>query len=162
MTSLFRKTIMIREKEPEDYNRDPYEVAKERGLKVVLVPDQFLALDIDTDSNFFNERIAFAYECELVELSTLEVTSAGGKGKHLYLKLKRDCSEIVRIALQAALGSDYKREVFCICRNLQPAPTQPNLVMFETKVNAFIVENWIKAQLNSEPTPVLTESDTPF
>jgi hypothetical protein len=154
---------MFRDKRPEDYNRDPYQVAAERGLEVVLVPPHVISLDIDDDVNW-RERVAFANEMLFCELESFVTDSVGGQGKHVYLKQLIPGfpqTEKEKIAIQMALGSDYKRELFCLARALKlykPDETvPPNLVMFETKDNAASVMQW----MNTNQGAVATDGE-PF
>lgn len=99
---------------------DPYHYAKAHGLEVV-VPDVYtLQLDIDDDTSmqtFFvmHEMLA----SNGVRITTERITRSKSGNRHVYLRLDRQLTDIERIAWQACLGSDRKRELLSLLSALQ-------------------------------------------
>lgn len=110
--------------------RNVKEVAEALGLTLVLPADNELQLDIDTPA----QRQQFTAHLGLVQdfvscVVDRETVSKGGNS-HIYLKLGRAISPTERVALQAMLGSDPKREFLSLMR-VWYQPELPPSAMFE-------------------------------
>lgn len=97
-----------------DWEKKRDEKATERGLVVVYPRDNELFVDID-DADGLK-----AFEEGLALLGTRVVdhqrwpSASGGAHLHIRVKLASDLkNELERLALQAMLGSDRKRELLC-------------------------------------------------
>jgi hypothetical protein len=157
--------INVRADEPNggsDLSRDPFEEARELGLVLVDSGDRrlkpHLQIDLDTDEavEHFNQMWAQwvrldgpgASSSEWTPEGTLTkrqqpffTTSKSGKGKHVYVILPRALPADTRIAMQAFLGSDPRREMFNLCRveHWATGGTPKNstgIVLFETHEEA--------------------------
>lgn len=101
-----------------EVREDAEEKAKRLGLDLIKPePDQlFVDLDSDTDREAFEKRWMKLHP--MWPLSSFRmVESTGGKGHyHVYVTIPElnPLGEHERIALQAALGSDYFREMLAI------------------------------------------------
>ena len=95
--------------------------ANDKGLVAVLPNSNELFLDIDTDAdyNLFLFHLAILGErfYENIEFESL-TSSSGLPHRHIIVKLPFDVTTEQRIALQAALGSDRKRELLSICESI--------------------------------------------
>lgn len=116
-----------------DLDRNPFEEAKKKGLTcVVPEPDQLL-IDLDDDG----DRAHMLAMLEVLAKNGHEfvfektTTSAGGN-QHVYLRASKKLSPIERVALQACLGSDRKRELLSILRTwMFPEEVVPASCFFE-------------------------------
>lgn len=99
---------------PSEFFADPYEKAKELGLQVVLPGDNELQLDIDNleDLDFVDAQLKIMKGKE--EFVITKRTKSKSGNDHVYIALDRALSPIERIALQACLGSDRKRELLSL------------------------------------------------
>lgn len=120
-----------------NYDYDPYERAEALGLRVVTPTADELQLDIDT-----GEQLAI-YERNIdvlrkwLQVHEISRTPSQEEG-HLHITLQvadRPLTAIERIALQAALGSDPKRELLSIMRAWYNEGVPPTL-FFEKKTTA--------------------------
>ena len=105
-------------------SRDAFAYAAEKGLDVRYPMANELFIDIDDERGMkeFNENYT------LIEGTTgCESTPSRNKlnGRHIVVTLKRNVTPIERIALQAALGSDPRREAHSLRRYFEgdPLPT---------------------------------------
>lgn len=113
-----------------------------------MIPPQthLLMVDLDSvaDSLEFDRRLALYQEQTGSELirsyRPLKTVSKSGKW-HVYLKLRRGLTALERIALQAVLGSDLKRELFSAIR-VEIDNENPS-VLFETPAEAERVRAWM-------------------
>lgn len=93
------------------------EQAIEQGFEVVRSNERRLLLDLD-------DQPAVEAYCRVRPLlsehfgftTSTTWASKSGKGSHVVIELERPLPFITRIALQAALGSDGKRELLSIIR----------------------------------------------
>lgn len=104
--------------------------ARENGLWVVLPKAAELQIDIDSNAAFttFEDNYEMARELGLgVKGYSVRPSKSGGERRHatvtMYAPLE---SPLQRIALQALLGSDLKRELFSYAR-LQEGEAIPTL-----------------------------------
>lgn len=91
--------------------QNPYEAAKDRGVKALIPADNELFIDIDTPEQLtqFYEMRALLHE-NAVSFK-MKKTKSRTKGHfHIRATFRRNITPIERIALQAILGSDPKRE----------------------------------------------------
>ena len=107
--------------------------AAENNLDVVLPDNNQLLLDIDNDY----DRGVFEQNRDIIDtfygiLSTSEGPSRSGKSgkRHIIVTLRTPVSPLERIALQAILGSDRRREAHSIRRLAQ---SDPNVTLFFEK-----------------------------
>jgi hypothetical protein len=85
--------------------------------------------------------------CPYADYPRLMTTSRNGN-RHLYIKLSRSYPELVRIALQAVLGSDPTRELLSA---LQSEVSMPAAVaLFETANEAEKVKLWREGYKNGK------------
>lgn len=110
------------------------EKADERGLDIKYPQPNELFIDIDNARDFarFKTLIEMFKRVERVREWTSTASASGGQHRHVVVTLTRDVSQFERIAFQAMLGSDLKREVLSFERlraGTCPHPT----VFFEPK-----------------------------
>lgn len=123
-----------------DLNDDPREVADRLGLEMVLPGPRDLFVDLDNaaDTKHYVSMLALLAEIAGKDVSESKVTESAGGNKHAYLLSSfldefDECSReraILRIALQACLGSDRKRELLSLLRVLLRMDRPPT-VFFE-------------------------------
>jgi hypothetical protein len=117
-----------------DLSEDPYLVAKGRGLEVVLPGARELQLDIDDEPSYvvLQQMMKVLEDNGLPVNITRETVSAGGN-KHVYLDFfgVTELDVMSRIALQACLGSDRKRELLSALRSLLCINERPPTCLFE-------------------------------
>jgi hypothetical protein len=94
--------------------------AAEYGCTIEYADDYTLQLDLDSPHHFnhFLAMYKLAKELNLFqhEEGFCVRTSKGGYGKHVTLKLTEPLAIARRIALQALLGSDPRREMLSLAR----------------------------------------------
>jgi hypothetical protein len=134
-----------------ELNDDPYKTAEALGLDVVLPEPNELFIDLDdpadelqlqTMLDVLNGKASFddavmhgkSDSDPLLETVETKRTTSKSGNTHVYLKVsaKTPLSDIERIALQACLGSDRKRELLSALRILLSLD-RPATVFFETK-----------------------------
>lgn len=111
----------------------PYESARLKGQRVVLPKPNEVFLDIDTevDWKLAWEMIRTMEENNLPLLITeVHPSKSGMPHRHVILEANRDFTPIERIAIQACLGSDRKRELLSLIRVMTGGPL-PATVFFE-------------------------------
>lgn len=90
--------------------------ARQEGLRVVLPTATQLQVDIDNDADY--ARFTQAFDLTMrhgiggVSSFTERPSRSGGERRHITVHLALPVTALERIALQAILGSDWKREAF--------------------------------------------------
>ena len=107
--------------------------AEENGWKVVVAKDNQLFLDLDTAEDI--SRFLRMWESFQKLFPEAKITKQGssksGVGRHIYIQLSADVPPLLQIAMQAALGSDGRKEMCSIVRVLKQDP-EP-ILFFESK-----------------------------
>ena len=117
-----------------ELSEDPYIAAERLGLTVVLPGENELFIDLDDDASVehYADMLAVLDEND-IQYQTRETTSAGGN-THAYVTLPGPpLSPQLRIALQAARGSDRKRELLSALR-IRLHLDRPPTVFFEVPI----------------------------
>ncbi len=97
--------------------KSPEVEADELGLNVVYPEDDQLLLDIDSDEDAaWLEKMLDVLRENGVELRVEKTTTSKSGNHHVYIRIDRDLTPIERVALQACLGSDRKRELLSTLR----------------------------------------------
>lgn len=118
-----------------DLFEDPYQEAKKLGLDVVLPKANELFIDIDNpaDEDWLHLMLGVLEDNGIIVMNSKETTSKSG-GKHVYLELpERELTPLERVALQACIGSDRKRELLSLLRIWLMAERPPT-TFFEVPV----------------------------
>lgn len=112
---------------------DPHIVAKELGLRVDLPGECELFIDIDStdDALHFYAMVDVLKENGIV-FDDVTATPSRSGNTHVRARLPYAVSDTERIALQACLGSDRKRELLSMLRIKLHAGERPPTVFFET------------------------------
>jgi len=101
--------------------------AAENGLRIVEPKPNELFLDIDTDEQYARFEEAYAHMKRVLKIKTFTLGRSRRKitGKHITVTLGFEVNATERIALQAILGSDPRRETYSFWRvqNNDPIPT---------------------------------------
>lgn len=110
------------------------ERADERGMEIRYPKANELFVDIDSARDFarFKTMVEMLGRIEPVKGWTDTPSASGGQHRHITVTLGRTVSDFERIALQAMLGSDLKRELLSfeqLKTGVNPHPT----VFFEPK-----------------------------
>lgn len=118
-----------------DLDDDPREVAQRLGLVAVLPGPCDLFVDVDSDAamDWLLQMLPSLEDEEgalTVEVVTVVVSKSGLPHRHVYLRASRALSSLERVALQACLGSDRKRELLSLLRVWSGA-ARPPTVFFE-------------------------------
>jgi hypothetical protein len=106
-----------------DQTRQDYiERMEANGFVIVIPKDNELQIDIDTDEQF--QLFLGQIECFIKTINDdidfqVSPSRNGGAGRHITVELPFTVSTIERIALQAALGSDPRRELLSIDRYIR-------------------------------------------
>jgi hypothetical protein len=102
-----------------DLARNPFTEAKEKGLTAVVPGDHDLFLDIDDRADFkvMDATIAVLRHNNFGITEYKKTRSKSGNW-HVYLKTELPLDPLMRIALQACLGSDRTREVLSVLRHI--------------------------------------------
>jgi hypothetical protein len=111
---------------------DPYEVAKAKGLKVVLPYANQLFIDIDDEDrlNAVDTTLGWLADNGVSVLDVKRTPSRKPGHYHVVVELDREVTEGERIALQAIMGSDPKRELLSLLR-IWFKTDRPPTVFFE-------------------------------
>lgn len=115
----------------EPYFKDPREVADRLGLACVLPEPNELFIDLDDegDRTHLDAMLALLASLGIYVERVKETVSKSGRA-HVYLRsLSYDLDPLLRIALQACLGSDRKHELLSLVRVL--TNQLPATVFFE-------------------------------
>lgn len=94
------------------------------GEVAIYSKPNILLLDFDDMESYevFEKRY-----CEFASIigatDRLSLPSPSGRGRHVYIKLDKSCSISERFAIQAALGSDPKREILGLSEYLDGSKT---------------------------------------
>lgn len=98
---------------------DPGKAAQELGLVIVLPGPRDLFVDIDNEADYLwllaMVEVMGGVGVQL-EVDHVSPSKSGLPRRHVYLRADRDLTPVERIALQAALGSDRKRELLSLLR----------------------------------------------
>lgn len=123
------------------YWTDEYvnQLAERKGCTVERADDCTLQIDLDSDEAFafFEEQIGLMNNIGLVSWNGYDVrpSKSGLPHRHVTVKLLESLSIIQRIALQAALGSDRRRELLSIKGLMNDTMLYP-VVLFRPKGEA--------------------------
>jgi hypothetical protein len=105
-------------------SREAFAYAAEQGVDVRYPMANELFIDIDDEKGMyhFNENYTLI---EGTTGCTMTPSRRKPEGKHIVVTLSRNVTPVERIALQAALGSDPRREAHSLRRyfNGDPLPT---------------------------------------
>lgn len=115
------------------YSLDPSDAARgaqARGNVIVYPEDNELFIDIDSEQHFNTFRECWAiFKQHCASAEYIERSSPSGEKFHYHVVVKLpfmvDATE--RIAMQAALGSDPKREILSLVRLLLKGDTKATL-----------------------------------
>jgi len=116
------KEALMQEVPKSDYDwdctREEYiEKMEEEGFVIVYPKPNELQLDIDTQQQMDQfDRLKWLFDSQLPATEFKMAHSKSGEGYHITVTLPFDVTNIERIALQAALGSDPLRELLSIFR----------------------------------------------
>jgi hypothetical protein len=101
-----------------DVDRDPAQVAEERGLKVIFPKDNELFIDIDSKEGMVIFEKNFLLLHKFIPSSYTKIPSqSGGDHCHIIVDMSEGIKdESVRALLQACLGSDPTRELLAYAR----------------------------------------------
>jgi hypothetical protein len=120
-----------------ELNDSPYDTAAALGLRVITPGDRELFIDIDCDEDLAHYRamleilkpIAFTDGRALVVMEKVVPSKTLGHF-HITVTLDERVTPMERIAFQAALGSDRKRELLSLLR-VRLDLDRPPTVFFE-------------------------------
>lgn len=114
-------------------DQDPHAAAAELGLRVRLPADDELFVDIDSDEAF-NTMVAMRDVLREsgfgLTLRWITDSKSGYPHQHVCLVAWRALTPLERVALQACLGSDRKRELLSFLR-IEEKTDRPPTVFFE-------------------------------
>lgn len=107
--------------------------AEERGCQIKFPKLNELFIDIDNARDFarFKTCMEMFQRTERVASWVDTPSASGGQHRHIVVTLARDVSQFERIAFQAMLGSDLKREILSF-ESLRKGHSHPT-VFFEPK-----------------------------
>ncbi len=123
-----------------DLNDDPRDTADRLGLEMVLPGPRELFVDLDSEADCVHHDAMMSLLAELAgkDIAPVKLTASAGGNKHAYLTSQflswfddgSNEQAILRVALQACLGSDRKRELLSLLRILFRLDRPPT-VFFE-------------------------------
>lgn len=117
--------------ECSDLSEHPRQVADREGWTMAEPQEDELFLDIDNDDSaeVYHQIVATLRQFFHVEQSNITVSPGGNT--HVYLRVPgQTFTPLERVALQACLGSDRKRELFSFLR-IRLKMERPPTVFFE-------------------------------
>lgn len=93
------------------------------GRSIITPKDNELLIDIDSEEDFkqFEEGIDLIQRniSEDIKITNIHPSKSGLPRRHITVTLPFDTTPVERIAWQAALGSDFKRELLSLIRYLR-------------------------------------------
>jgi len=100
-----------------------------RGFEVIQSTRNTLLLDIDSEDDFNRYKFALPLVMEFLNIKEIQMWESKGLAghRHILITLNEDLHVLTRIALQAALGSDPRREIFAIER-VKAGISEPSLL----------------------------------
>ena len=108
-------------------NQYAFDRAFKEGLSIKLPLGTQLFIDLDSDADFaiFEKLLSIANDHVGVSDYVCSLSKSGYPHRHIVVNLKRQITVLERIALQACLGSDRKREILSFIEYLNgdAAPT---------------------------------------
>ena len=118
-----------------DRQKEAVELALADGKSIIYANDNLLLLDFDDVEEMpnLNRKLALLRHfvgCDLIS----QYQSSSGGGWHAVITLDSPLPYFARIALQAVLGSDWKREMLTVLQNhcqgsaVEPVLFRPGLV----------------------------------
>lgn len=128
----------IKESTPNDedvvkyFAIDPQEYADHNGLIIVEPKSNQLQLDIDSPDKPEEYDSLMSILEQGVGITEEKETISRSGNKHIYITLDRPLSHYERIALQACLGSDRKRELLTWLNYQNPVNSLPQF-LYEKK-----------------------------
>lgn len=124
---------------------DPDPTAKGKDMGLVVFNGgcgRVLLIDLDNDmAQRKHEELLALFHRDYLAGPSLVTTSKSGNGHHVYLLLSRTLTSRERVGIQAALGSDIKRE--CLAWLRIDHGDEPSY-MFETEDEAVRVREWAR------------------
>jgi hypothetical protein len=111
-----------------EFKDDQDKYAQKHNLKIVLPEPNQLQLDIDsTKLPEFHEHHIYILE-QFNKVTAVRTTKSKSGNMHVYIDLERPVDPYERIALQACLGSDLKRELLTLNNLKDPSNTRPQFL----------------------------------
>lgn len=108
-------------------NQAALNYARDNGLTVIVPARNEVMIDIDSDASLaiFENNLPLVERRYTVLDKKIMPSRNKAEGKHIRLLFDRDITDHERIALQAVLGSDLRREAYSLLRivDKQPLPT---------------------------------------
>lgn len=139
---------------PEEYqlDRDIHEVAARIGLRAVPADDRMIQVDWDAPEWAPNDAQSAAQYLldQHFGISSVLITTSKSGNRHIYFFLDTPMDLASRVAFQAALGSDPKREALGVLR-IQKLIASP-VAFFETEDEYQRVQKRIQ-ELRPDETP---------
>lgn len=92
--------------------------AEAQNLDVVFPRSNELFIDLDTEAQFatFNARVGMFNTCFGIKSTLIKPSKSGLPRRHAVVELTDHYDVVTRIAMQAALGSDFRKEVISLQR----------------------------------------------
>lgn len=92
--------------------------ARREGLRIVLPKFNEVQVDIDTDAAYAQYEAAYSLLTSSYDVigSSERPSRNGGEGRHITVRFGHALTQMERIALQAVMGSDFRREIFSLER----------------------------------------------
>lgn len=115
---------------------DPFVMAKRLGLIAVAPEPDEIQLDIDSpDDLAVAETMMGALSAQQIPCEVARTTTSKSGNAHVVIRIEwpRPLDPVTRIALQACLGSDRKRELLSLLRH-EFQTQHPPTVLFEVTV----------------------------
>lgn len=130
---------------------DPYLIAERLGKVVVLPDPDELFIDIDSDSGFdaLKRGLEAAANAGLRIREKKRIPSKTPGHWHVYLTIEVGAksftpTKLVRVALQACLGSDRKRELLSLARIMHHIERPPTVFFEDPTASDILYQNAMK------------------
>lgn len=118
-----------------DEDRNMWDEADRRKLKVFIPDDRLLTVDLDDQKKLNEQVLEIIQRYRAIPPEMILKTKSQNGGTHVYLKLDHGHDLVDRICMQLALGSDPVREALAFTRTLYSSNRTP-LTLFETDQEA--------------------------
>lgn len=117
------------------------EIASKLGLECFFPLPNELFIDIDGNKgDSYNTALEEIMKQNGYEIEEYLVTTSKSGNQHFYLRLNQDVKPLIRLVIQACLGSDKTKEFLSLSRLFNGSDGY--CALFETKFQAGRVRKW--------------------
>lgn len=133
-------------------NEKAFQFAEDRGLEIYVPNNYTLTLDLDGGSQYEEYKRRIATFRRFFDVCAIEETVSKSGNTHVIISLMDAMTTPERIAAQAILASDWKREMFSLVRRTNAIGPDPILLFEKPDSGAEFVPGLEKKVVKKETT----------